>query len=285
MNLLLASAVIGAVLQTQLPATNAVPGGIVTFTLPTDRNAPEHAPRVSFNDDRVMVLRVGPDWVAVVGLPLAQPPGRAAVSVASGSDAASLALRRIPFRVHAKKYAVQRLSVAPRQVDLSSADLARFEREKIRIQAALATFSETAPSTLRLAAPVPGPRSSSYGLRRFFNNQSRNPHNGMDIAAPNGTPIAAPADGRVVETGDFFFNGNTVFVDHGQGLITMYCHLSEIAVQVGQVVRTGDLLGKVGATGRATGPHLHLGIALNRALVDPAAFLPPEQPPPTAGPK
>ena len=279
-NILLAGAIVSAALQAQLPSVNAVPGGVVTFALPADRDAPDKPPRVRFGDERVMVLRDGTGWVAVVGLALAQPAGKAVLSVESAAETSSgkRVTRQIPFRVQAKKYAVQKLTVPPKQVDLSPEDLARFEREKVRIRSALATFTEQPPATLRLAAPVAGPRSSSYGLRRFFNNQSRNPHNGMDIAAPTGTPVNSPADGRVIETGDYFFNGNTVFVDHGQGLITMFCHLSEIGVQIGQVVRMGDVLGKVGATGRVTGPHLHLGIALNHALVDPAAFLPPEQP-------
>ncbi|MCC7038964.1 MAG: peptidoglycan DD-metalloendopeptidase family protein [Burkholderiales bacterium] len=249
-----------------LPRQSLVPGGVARVPL----EAPvAHAPAVTLGEAAVMVRAHASGWLAVVGIPLSTRPGRIELVVSrAGGARTSVALTIAP-----KRYVEQKLRVAPAMVELSRADLARVERERPLIQAALATFSSTPPATLRLQAPVAGPRSSSFGMRRVFNGQPRAPHTGMDIAAATGTPIAAPLGGRVVATGDYFFNGGTVIVDHGQGLVTMYCHLSAIDVEPGARLATGDTLGRVGATGRVTGPHLHWGVTLNRAMVDPALFL------------
>ncbi|HUO80459.1 MAG TPA: peptidoglycan DD-metalloendopeptidase family protein [Steroidobacteraceae bacterium] len=247
-----------------LPQPRPVPGGIALVDLGP---ATGQAPRAYRDAERVLVREDGGRWVAVVGIPLQAMPGTELLRVEGATSPA--------FAVLAKDYPTQALTVAPKHVDLSKQDLARYEKEKVRIERVLGTWSETVPATLRFLAPVAGVRSSSFGSRRVFNGRSRNPHTGMDIAAPAGAEVTAPADGRVIETYEYFFNGKTVIVDHGEGLLSLYCHLSRIDVKVGEPVRAGARLGLVGATGRATGPHLHFGVMLNRAWVDPELLLPP----------
>ena len=205
----------------ELPHESAVPGGVKIIRLIGQATG---LPDVEAGGHRALVIQQGVDWLAVIGIPLAAPLGDASVTVRDAAGPHDL-----KFVVGPKQYASQSLKVAPRQVNLSKSDLARAGRETARIEHALAQYSDPPPETLRFTQPVPGPRSSSFGLRRVFNGESRNPHSGMDIAAPTGTPVRVPIAGTVLDTGGFFFTGNTVLVDHGRGLISMYCHLSAIA--------------------------------------------------------
>ena len=240
----------------------AWPGGLAWVDLGP---AAGEAPVVEFNGKRVLVLNDDGHWRAVVGVPLSAEVGRASVTLADGTA--------LSFDVNDHAYLEEHLKVAQSYVSLSEENLARYQRERKVIDAALNNWRDVPLAEVALSSPVEGPRSSSFGKRRFFNDEPRNPHTGMDIAVPEGTPIAAPRGGVITATGDFYFNGNTVFIDHGQGLVTMYCHLSEIGVEKGQTVDIGETIGLVGKTGRVTGAHLHFGSYLNGNAVDPALLL------------
>ncbi len=247
-----------------LPRESRVPGGIAIVPIPVQ----SASPTATFENRQVAVVRDDKGWKAIVGIPLSVEPGAHVLKVESEGKALE-----VPFRVAEKQYRTQHLTIKnERQVSPNPDDLKRIQEETKRSSDALQAFSQASPPWT-LISPVPGVKSDSFGSRRFFNGQPRKPHSGMDIAAAKGTPIVSPAPGRVVEVGEFFFNGNTVFIDHGLGLVTMYCHLDRIDVKRGAELASGERIGTVGATGRVTGPHLHWGVSLNGAMIDPNLML------------
>ncbi len=246
-----------------LPRAAAIPGGVAHIDLgPLDRPAPA----ARFNDQPVLVLPAEGRWLALVGLPLSQPAGDARLLVDG---------QQLPFTVSDKRYRLQELNVEPRYVEPPAEVGERIARERARLDALFRRFSTPLPTRLDMHVPTAGTLNhDSFGSRRVFNGQPRAPHSGMDIAAPVGTPVQAVLDGEVVLAADLYFNGNTVVIDHGGGLLSLYCHLDRISVAEGDKLRRRDLLGTVGKTGRVTGAHLHFTVSLNNARVDPALFLP-----------
>lgn len=239
-----------------------VPGGVAVLDLGDGPGAPQARYQ---GKPALVVKEEGKRWIAIVGIPLTVRPGTQQIE-ADG--------RTLNFQVGPRHYREQRITLKNKeQVSPNPQNLIRIERELAEQSAAYRQFSARQPSNLLFDRPVDGPLSSPFGLRRFFNGEERNPHSGLDFAVPAGTPIKAPAAGKVILLGDYFFNGKTVFVDHGQGLISMFCHLSRIEVQPGQELPRGGVIGRVGATGRATGPHLHWNVSLNDARVDPSIFI------------
>ena len=252
-----------------LPKDEAVPGGIALVAL--EESAAKEAPRVYFNGKRIMVVRNGETWLGVVGIPLDAAVGTHTLTIQNGDRETTKS-----FDVGNKHYATQHLTIKDkRKVEPAPDDLKRIKRDAQEMSAAFTMFNEQTAVPLQFDLPADGPLSSPFGLRRVFNGQPRSPHSGLDVAAAAGSPVRAPAPGRVIATGDYFFNGNTVLIDHGQGLVTMYCHLQRIGVEPGQTLTRGDVIGSVGKTGRATGPHLHWSVSLNNARVDPSLFLTP----------
>ena len=246
------------------PRDARVPGGVARI----DLGPAAERPQAFAGDVPQLVVGDAISWTALVGIALSARPGPAHIRVRGEGGG-----REMAYTIAAKRYTEQRLTVPARTVDLSPEDLARHERERAHQQRVIATFSAPPTTELAMRQPTPGPRSSSFGLRRVFNGQPRNPHSGMDIAAATGTAVVAPLPATVIDTGDYFFNGHTVWLDHGGGLLSMMCHLSRIDVKAGERLDTGERLGAVGATGRVTGPHLHWGVMLGRTAVDPALFL------------
>src|SRR5262245_22486186 len=246
-----------------LPAAAAVQGGIEVIDLP------DGAQRATYGGRSVMVLPGSPPR-AVVGIPLSAKAGRHEINVLSDTAPPTT----IAFQVVEKKYPEQHITLKnQKMVNPDAADMPRIERETQQMLMQYERFFPLAASPFPLLRPAAGPVSGQFGARRILNGQPKNPHPGMDIAASSGTPILAPADGTVSLVGNFYFNGNTVFIDHGAGLISMFCHMSVVDVKEGDVVTRGHAIGKVGATGRATGPHLHWTPSMNAERVDPDVVL------------
>jgi murein DD-endopeptidase MepM/ murein hydrolase activator NlpD len=258
-------------LAAALPRAEPVPGGVALIPLASETNQP---PEARFQGQRVMVVPATAGtrdrWLAVVGIPLDARPGWQSLQVKPGAGQPY----DTRFEVAEKRYATQHITLKDqRQVSPGKKELERIRRETAEIAAALRHWREQPAVATDFELPVAGRLSSPFGLRRYFNNQPRKPHSGIDIAAARGTPVRAPAAGTVIATGGYFFNGNSVLLDHGQGLVTMYGHLQDIRVHRGQRIQQGEVIGSVGSSGRATGPHLHWGVSLNDARVDPGLFL------------
>ena len=248
----------------ELPDELNVPGGVVIIPINS-----KDRPKAFFYDKRVLVIGESQNWKAIIGIPLKIELGEHKLKVVSNGVEANYL-----FEVVGKAYEAQYLTIKnKRQVNPNKEDMLRITSERKLISKAKINWREIDNVPLRFIKPAKGPFSSSFGLRRFFNNQPRNPHSGLDIAAETGTPIVAPAAGIVTNAGDYFFNGKTVFLDHGQGLITMYCHMENISVEEGDIVDVNDLLGTIGSTGRVTGAHLHWSVILNNTTVEPLLFL------------
>jgi murein DD-endopeptidase MepM/ murein hydrolase activator NlpD len=247
-----------------LPRQLLVPGGVAIIEIEPDTGL-----QYRFRGKPVLIADIDGARKALVGLPLSLKPGEHYIEANDGQQ-----VRKKFFTVGDKQYTTQHITITDdRKVNPYESDMPRILAEQKRKRKAAAHYSK-APADVDFLVPVEGVNTGSYGRRRVFNGQPRRPHSGMDLAAPNGTPVLNPSPGTVIELGDFFFSGNMVYIDHGQGLISMFAHLSEIDVELGQRVGKGEIVGKVGATGRVTGPHLHWSLGLNGTWIDPALFLP-----------
>lgn len=251
-----------------LPEESRVPGGIALVRLGAV-SLDSAKPRVWLGEQPVWVSANNGQWVAVVGLALDLPPGAHNLRTDDGE-----VQRQVEFDVRPKNYPSQHIRLKDSsKVTLSPADEARAVAEIAEIQKLKRHWRDEEADDLQFIQPAAGRLASRFGLRRFFNGEARAPHSGLDVAIGRGTPVKATARGTVLAVDDYFFNGKTVFVDHGNGLISMVCHLDRIDVQAGDPVSQNQRVGLSGMTGRASGPHLHWSMVLNGVMVDPALFI------------
>ena len=253
--------------RASLPQASNVPGGLAVVPLASVANTSK--PQAWLGKQSVLVTSDQGVWYAVVGLSLKIALGSHELRVST--DDATMTHH---FTVDEKDYPEQRITLKDKgKVDLSPKNLKRVGKEYKVIVGHKKFWRETTETDLDFILPAEGEMSSRFGLRRFFNDKPRNPHSGLDLAIATGTPVKASSSGTVLAADNYFFNGKTVFIDHGNGLVTMYCHLDKYEVKAGQQVAKGDLIGLSGMTGRATGPHLHWSVMLNGVMVDPELFI------------
>lgn len=251
-------------------SSSIIPQGDVTLIKIKVKNG--EIPHVTWMNKKIHLLQNDQktEWYGFLGVDLTAEPGPYKVAVKiwpSGYD------QLLNMKILGKDYGIRRLILPKNMVDLDARTLQRVKKEA-RIMKKL---WEAPPSNPLWSGPFLRPISGEvvgpFGRRSIINNQPRSPHSGIDLKADRGTPVMAINNGRVVLTADHFFSGSSIVIDHGGGIQSMYFHLEKILVQQGQMVKKGDVIGLVGSTGRATGPHLHWGIRVNGARVDPLRFI------------
>lgn len=271
---LLAPALGQSSLQVSHRARALAPGELVELVVTSP--APLDAVTAEALGQRVIFVRAGQpgEWRGLLGLDLDAPAGPQTVALstlvaggAPGSEA------RYVLDVQPKTFPTRRLTVDDSYVNPPARVLERIARESERNRTLLSSVTPSRLWSAPFVAPVPGAPTSSFGRRNVLNGQPRSPHAGTDFRAPAGTPVRAPNAGRVVLAEEQYFSGRTVLIDHGLGLFSFLAHLSETSVAEGQIVDRGQAIGKAGATGRVTGPHLHWTVRLNGARIDPLALL------------
>jgi murein DD-endopeptidase MepM/ murein hydrolase activator NlpD len=242
-------------------------GSAVELTFPNEPGV--KTVEVVWGTKKVPAFPVQDKWTTILGVDLDAKPGKHNADVVFTMEDGRVDKRQAVIEVVAKKYPTTELKVDDKYVELNKTDLARANRESKETEGIYAITTNEMFWDEPFTVPIPGGTGTNFGHRRVFNGQPRAPHAGADLRATTGTPIHATNRGRVVLAKNLFFTGNTVILDHGLGIYSLYAHLSRIDVKRGDMVSNGQLVGLAGATGRVTGPHLHWGLRVQGARVDP----------------
>ncbi len=251
-------------------ARSVRPGELVALTVRALGDI-SHVDARAFDRDLPAFAVDARTWRILVGIDLETSPRSYTVDI-TASDHPVLLRATHALVVVPRQFRTRKLTVDPAFVNPPPEAVERINREAAELND-IWSHSETKLWTVPFVRPVSDEANSAFGTRSILNGEPRSPHSGADFNSPTGTPIKAPNAGRVVLTGDRYFTGNTVMIDHGLTVISLFAHLSEIDVRVGDTVAAGDVIGKVGATGRVTGPHLHWSVRINGARVDPLSLL------------
>lgn len=254
-------------------ASRAVqPGELVVLTLVSSAPLATLEARAFAHDLRPFPVTPR-EWQLLVGIDLDVKPGAYTVSMTAVDESGRESKLTHRLVVSAKRFPTRTLTVDPNFVNPPPDAVARIQTEARELEEIWAASAARKLWSGPFVRPVPQPANSAFGTRSVFNGQPRSPHGGADFLSPTGTPIRAPNSGQVVLAKELYYTGNTVIIDHGLGLVTLFAHLSEIDVRPGDAVTTGQVVGKVGATGRVTGPHLHWTLRVGAARVDPLSLL------------
>jgi murein DD-endopeptidase MepM/ murein hydrolase activator NlpD len=247
------------------------PGELVVLTVGGRKDVTDVHAR-GFNHELPAFQVDSRTWRVLVGIDLETPPRTYPVEIVANEQAAAIRATH-PLVVVARQFRTRRLTVDPAFVNPPPETLERIQRESAQLNDLWSHSSGSRLWAGPFMRPVPDEANSAFGTRSILNGEPRSPHGGADFNSPSGTPIKAPNAGRVVLAGDLYYTGNTVILDHGLTLFSLFAHLSEINVKGGDTVAAGDVVGKVGATGRVTGPHLHWTVRINGARIDPLSLL------------
>ena len=253
-----------SIVWASIPIKNTpVPGGIAVIDFKTNHSNP----KAFYRTVPLYVQHIKDDhWQALLGIPLMEKLGKKSITVKDFSS------HIFEFEIKEHAYEEQHITLKGKKkkyVNPTDTHMQRIKKERLALSKPRMTFSTQSLSDGAFTRPVDGVTTGAFGLKRFYNGQARRPHTGLDYAGNTDTAVKAPANGKVLLVGNYFFNGNAIFLDHGQGLVSVYIHLNKHLVKQGQSLKQGEIIGTVGQTGRATGPHLHWGVYLNRTAVDP----------------
>ena len=252
-------------------ARSIQPGELVVLTVRARGPISEFHAR-AFDRDQPAFAVDARTWRVLIGIDLETTPRTYPVDIVANEQASALRATH-PLVVVARQFRTRKLTVDPAFVNPSPDAVERIARESAELNGLWSRSAATRLWTAPFVRPVPDEANSAFGTRSILNGEARSPHSGADFNSAAGTPIKAPTAGRVVLAGDLYYTGNTVILDHGLSLFSLFAHLSELGVKVGDTVTAGDVIGKVGATGRVTGPHLHWTVRINGARIDPLSLL------------